>query len=56
MSTGVSAASSVSLDTLSRLKGIETTILCLGGRFNPALDTLSRLKGIETLPIRRKLR
>ena len=39
----------MTLDTLSRLKGIETHLKsppAFGG--SPALDTLSRLKGIET--------
>ena len=37
------------LDTLSRLKGIETTGVCRdAGHCHRALDTLSRLKGIET--------
>ena len=38
-----------SLDTLSRLKGIETRIPNLQNLFTRTLDTLSRLKGIETL-------
>ena len=36
------------LDTLSRLKGIETLVLQLKIFLLRALDTLSRLKGIET--------
>ena len=36
------------LDTLSRLKGIETVISDLSILQTITLDTLSRLKGIET--------
>ena len=36
------------MDTLSRLKGIETLLLEMPLPKNPTLDTLSRLKGIET--------
>ena len=36
------------LDTLSRLKGIETVRIVVGVVRIVALDTLSRLKGIET--------
>ena len=39
-----------SLDTLSRLKGIETLLNWLDEIYKGALDTLSRLKGIETPP------
>ena len=40
------------LDTLSRLKGIETlSIISSADTADTALDTLSRLKGIETLCI-----
>ena len=39
----------MSLDPLSRLKGIETkTVHESSGRLSVSLDTLSRLKGIET--------
>ena len=46
---GVTCLVNKSLDTLSRLKGIETL-----GRYSQvlcelSLDTLSRLKGIETI-------
>ena len=37
-----------SLDTLSRLKGIETLAMQLMFSLSNSLDTLSRLKGIET--------
>ena len=38
------------LDTLSRLKGIETGSGATAGTTARPLDTLSRLKGIETRP------
>ena len=38
-----------SLDTLSRLKGIETNRVCWARNRECPLDTLSRLKGIETM-------
>ena len=43
------SANEMSLDTLSRLKGIETNMedVFFEGAEHP-LDTLSRLKGIET--------
>ena len=36
------------MDTLSRLKGIETHVLQCFSNLSISLDTLSRLKGIET--------
>ncbi len=36
------------LDTLSRLKGMETLLVSLFNSVKMALDTLSRLKGMET--------
>ena len=47
----------LSLDTLSRLKGIETLNLYRPRRLgHQTLDTLSRLKGIETVSIRQVIK
>ena len=46
--TGNAMAAKMPLDTLSRLKGIETSLMNLRRTPFLPLDTLSRLKGIET--------